>query len=398
MGDEPLRLLSGVRILGFTQWLLGPAAVQYLADMGADVIKIEPPEIGAWERRWAGADAFRNGVSVFYLLANRNVRSLTLNLKHPEALTIARRLVSEADVLVENFRPGVMDRLGLGYKESKRLNAGIIYASCSGFGKDSPYRDLPGQDLLIQALSGLAAVTGRAGEIPTPAGAAVVDQHGAALLATGILAALFNRQKTGEGQRIEITMLEAALDLQLEPLTYYLNGGTLERPREALGSSFHPAPYGIYETRDGYLALSLSPMKAIREALGSPEELAAYDDPELALTKREEIRKAMDSFFRSRDTQEWVDVLRSHGVWCAPVYEYPQMLADPAVRHLDPVLEIDHPRAGRVRLLKHPVRYSSGIPDVRHIPPEVGEHTEGILKELGYATAEIGQLHSAGAI
>lgn len=397
MVEQPLRILSGIKILSFTQFLIGPAAVQYLADMGADVIKIEPPR-GAWERTWAGGDTFLNGVSAFYLLSHRNIRSLTLNLKHPEGQAVARRLVAQADVLVQNFRPGVIEKFGLGYAEVKEINPQIIYASASGYGEDSPYRDLPGQDLLVQALSGLVWITGRAGEIPVPAGAAIVDQHSAALLAMGVLAALVHRERTGEGQKIEVTMLESAFDLQLEPIVYYLNGGIVQRPREALGSTFHPAPYGVYETQDSYLALSLSPIKAIREALGGVPELEPYQDPKLAMKEREEIRRILDPFFRTRTTQEWVDLLRAHDVWCAPVNDYEQVFNEPAVRHLDPILEIDHPQAGRVQLVKHPVRYSAGEPELRRIPPAAGENAEEILKELGYSVEEIDRLRSEKVI
>ena len=398
MSEAPLELLSGIRILSFTQWLLGPAAVQYLADMGADVIKIEPPGTGAFERGWAGGNTFRNGVSVFFLLANRNQRSLTLNLKHPEGLAITQRLVERADVLVENFRPGVMDRLSLGYQNVRAINPGIIYASASGFGQESPFRHLPGQDLIIQAMSGLAAATGRAGEPPTPAGAAVVDQHGASLLAMGILAALLQKKRAGEGQRVEVTMLEAALDLQLEPVVYFLNGGKVERPREPLGSSFHQGPYGVYQTQDGYLVISLSPVTAIREALGGPEELIPYEDPSITMEKREEIHRVLAPFFRTRETKESVEILQAHGVWCAPVQWYDRALQDPAVKYLDPFVEIDHPRAGRVTLLKHPVRYGGRGATIRLLPPEVGEHTREILEELGYSQAEAGRLRSVGAI
>lgn len=399
MAEGGLRLLEGVKILSFTQFLLGPAAVQHLADLGADVIKIEPPGTGAWERTWSGADTFVNDVSVFYLLSHRNVRSLTLNLKRPEGLAVARRLVAGADVLVQNFRPGVMEKLGLGYDEVSNINPRIIYALSSGYGDDSPFRDLPGQDLLIQAMSGLMAITGRAGEMPVPPGAAIVDQHGAALLAMGILAALFHRERTGEGQKVEIPMLRSALDLQLEPLVYYMNGGKVERPREALASCYHQAPYGVYETKDGYVVLSLSPIKALREALGGLPELAPYEDPKLAMTKREEIRRALDPFLRAMTTAEAVALLQPKGIWCARVNEdYEEVLADPAVRFLDPVLEIEHPRAGRVRLLKHPVRYSQGEPELRRIPPELGDSTDEILTGLGYSGDQIGQLREAGAI
>jgi crotonobetainyl-CoA:carnitine CoA-transferase CaiB-like acyl-CoA transferase len=214
----------------------------------------------------------------------------------------------------------------------------------------------------------------------------------------GVLAALFHRQQTGEGQKLEIVMLEAALDLQMEPLVYYLNGGLIERPREALASSFHEAPYGVYETRDGYLALSLSPIKAIRQALGGPVELAPYEDPALALSGREEIYRVLASLLRARSTEGLLSALREHGVWCAPVNDYEQMLQDPAVRHLSPVLEIEHPEAGRVRLLKHPVRYSAGEPEIRGLPPSLGEHTDVVLAELGYSANEIDSLRGAGAI
>ncbi len=398
MAERPLELLKGIKVLSFTQFLFGPAGVQYLADMGADVIKIEPPGNGAWERTWAGADAFLNGVSVFYLLAHRNTRSLTLNLKKPDAQDVARRLISEADVMVENFRPGVMERFGLAYEQVRRVNPRVIYVAASGYGEDGPYRDLPGQDLLVQALAGLAAATGREGDVPMPAGAAIVDQHGAALLAMGVLGALLHRERTGEGQRIEVTLMQAALDLQMEPITYYLNGGLVRRPREPLGSAFHAAPYGVYETGDGYIALSLSPIRDVGAALGNPPELAPYEDPRLALVKKDEIYRALAPLLRNRTTGELVELFRAHGVWVAPVNGYDEVFQDPGVRHLDPLMEVNHRRAGKVRMLKHPVRYSSGEPRVRRVPPEVGEHTEEILAELGYSRQEMDRLRQSGAI
>ena len=192
-GRPPLAVLSGVRVLSFTQFLLGPSGVQFIADLGADVIKIEPPGGTLWERNWAGSDLYLNGVSAFFLSTHRNQRSLTLDLKHPDGLAVARRLVEGADVLVQNFRPGVMARLGLGWETVRAWNPRLVYVSASGYGETSPYRDRPGQDLLLQALSGLASISGRAGQPPTPVGTAVVDQHGATLLAMGVLAALLER-------------------------------------------------------------------------------------------------------------------------------------------------------------------------------------------------------------
>jgi crotonobetainyl-CoA:carnitine CoA-transferase CaiB-like acyl-CoA transferase len=389
--------LSGIKILSLTQFLLGPAGVQYLADMGADVIKVEPPW-GAWERTWSGGDHFLNGISPFFLLAHRNVRSITLDLKRPDAQEVAGRLAEDADVLVQNFRPGVIDRFGLDYETLRHINPGLIYASVSGYGEESPERALPGQDLLIQAMAGLMASTGRMDDPPTPAGAAIVDQHGAALLAMGVLAALVHRERTGEGQKIEVTMVQAALDLQLEPVTYYLNGAPLARPSHTIADTFHAAPYGVYQTADGYLALSMTPVSALSEALGGVPALTPFEAPALATSKREEIAEILIPILRSRTTGEWIAALRDRGIWCAPVNDYDQVFAEPAVRYLDPVLEIDHPEAGRIRLLKHPVRYGAGEPVVNHLPPGIGEHTEEVLQEAGYSPADIEHLRAVGAV
>src|SRR5437867_6935223 len=269
-GRPPLAVLAGVCVLSFTQFLLGPSGVQFLADLGADVIKIEPPDGRLWERHWSGANHFLNGVSAFFLSTHRNQRSLTLDLKKPEGQDVARRLVEGADVLVQNFRPGVMGRFGLDWDSASRLNPRLVYVSASGYGERSPYRDRPGQDLLIQALSGLAAISGRASEPPTPVGTAVVDQHGATLLALGVLAALLERQRTGRGLHVEVSMLRAALDLQIESATYFLNGARLEKTNTPLASTFHPPPYGIYPTRDGHVILSMSPLPHLAEALALP--------------------------------------------------------------------------------------------------------------------------------
>lgn len=393
----PLAVLSGIRVLSFTQFLLGPSGVQFLADLGADVVKIEPPGGRLWERNWSGANRFLNGVSVFFLLAHRNQRSLALDLKKPAAQAVARRLVERADVLVQNFRPGVMSRFGLDWERLHALNPRLIYVSASGYGSSSPYRDRPGQDLLLQALSGLAAISGRAGQPPTPVGTAVVDQHGAALLALGVLAALVERGRTGRGLHVDVSMLRAALDLQIESATYWLNGAPLAKSATPLASMFHPPPYGVYETRDGWLALSLAPLATLAGALELPA-LAAFATDAWNFAAREEIARLIEPVLRRRTTKEWIDHLLPHGIWAAPVQTYAETFADPAVQSADAVEEVTHPVAGAVRLLRFPLELSSGRATVRRPPPMAGEHTAEILEACGYAAEEIAALRAEGAI
>jgi crotonobetainyl-CoA:carnitine CoA-transferase CaiB-like acyl-CoA transferase len=395
--DTPLALLQGVRILSFTQFLLGPAGVQYLADMGADVIKIEPPGGKLFERTWAGCDQFLNGVSAFFLCAHRNQRSLTLDLKRPDGVAIAKRLIAEADVLVQNFRPGVMARLGLSYEDVAPLNPRLIYVSGSGYGEGSVYRDRPGQDLLIQAMSGLASISGRAGQPPTAVGGPVVDQHGAALLAMGVLAALFDRSRTGRGQKIEVTMLRAALDLQLEVLMYHLNGARMQKSATSLASMIHPGPYGIYETKDGWLALSMSPLPVLQDALQLPE-LAPLAQSRFNHAARERVARVLEPAMRTRTTAEWVEYLVPKGIWAAPIRDYDEVFADPAVAEGDVTEDVDHPVAGRIRLLRFPLEFSSGRAAVRRLPPASGEHTAEILREHGYDETEVVRLTEQGVV
>jgi crotonobetainyl-CoA:carnitine CoA-transferase CaiB-like acyl-CoA transferase len=396
-GRPPLAVLAGTRVLSFTQFLLGPSGVQFIADLGADVIKIEPPGATLWERNWAGCDLYLNGVSAFFLSTHRNQRSLSLDLKHAEGHAVARRLVEGADVLVQNFRPGVMERLGLGWEAVRAWNPRLVYVSASGYGETSPYRDRPGQDLLLQALSGLASISGRAGQPPTPVGTAVVDQHGATLLAMGVLAALLERQRTGRGLHVEVSMLRAALDLQLEIVTYFLNGARMEKSPTSLASMFHPGPYGCYETRDGWLVLSMSPLRVLQDALDLPA-LAPYAAVPYNFEAREEIARLLDPVMRTRTTEEWIALLVPQGVWVAPVRTHAQAFADPAVQSADAVDEVQHPVAGPVRLLRFPVELSTGRATIGRPPPMPGEHAEEILRELGYAEADVRRLREAKVV
>ena len=259
-----------MNVVSFCHYLQGPACTQYLADMGADVVKVEPLR-GAFERHWSGGQSYVQGVSAFLLSANRNKKSLAVDLKHPEGLAVVLRLVDRADVLVENFRPGVLNRLGLGYEAIRARRPEIVYASASGLGPTGPAAHRPGQDLLMQARSGLIAVTGGGQNGPTAVGAAVVDQHGGALLAMGILGAYVRKLQTGKGTLVESSLFAAGIDLQTEALTKYFSkspAATLPRDRH-VGSWYHDAPYGVYELADARIALSLNDPVRLAAALDS---------------------------------------------------------------------------------------------------------------------------------
>jgi crotonobetainyl-CoA:carnitine CoA-transferase CaiB-like acyl-CoA transferase len=389
-------MLQGVKVLSFTHFLQGPSAVQMLADLGADVIKIESPT-GAFERQWAGFDSFLGDVSVFFLLGNRNQRSLSINLRTEEGKEIINRLVKEADVLVENFRPGVMDRLGFGYETLKEINSKLIYCSCTGYGSDGPYLQRPGQDLLLQAMSGLASVTGGKNQPPTPVGTAAVDQHGAVLAAFGIVSALFGREKTGKGQKVECNLLNAALDLQIEPFSYYLNKGELwDRSDTGLGTRFHQAPYGIYETADGWIAISLTSLEKLTQAFGT-DRLQGYTAKD-QMEKREEISQIVCEEIKKRTTEDWFSIFAENDIWHAPVNSYTDVEKDPQVNWNQMILTAEHPDVGTYRLLNHPIRYEGLETKVNQNPPRLGEHSNQILQEYGFSEEEIQDLLQKGIV
>ncbi|MEW9583759.1 CaiB/BaiF CoA transferase family protein [Paraburkholderia sp. DGU8] len=388
-------MLEGIKVLSFTHFLQGPAAVQMLADVGADVIKIEPPG-GAFERSWTGFDAYVEGVSVFFLLGNRNQRSISLDLRDERAREIVWRLIKEADVLIENYRPGVLQRMGFGYDDVREVNPRLVYCSCTGYGSSGPYLKRPGQDLLLQAISGMTMLSGEADSPPTPVGSAIVDQHAAALAAFGVVAALQARERTGKGTLVESNLLNAALDLQIEPFTYYLNKGPLwPRTNPPTGSRFHPAPYGIYRTLDGWIAVSLTPTEKLAAALCQPT-LAGFSHPKDNVRRRDKLNRIVYDVLTTRTTADWMTTFDEHDIWYAPVNDYDQVEADPQVAHNRIIMEVDHPQAGPVRLLAHPVRYDGAAPPLTRQPPRQGEHTREVLAELGYEPHEINTLVEAG--
>ena len=390
-------MLEGMRIVSFCHYLQGPAGAQYLADMGADVIKVEPPS-GAFERHWAGAKAFVDGLSAFYLAANRNKRSIAVDLKHPDGKAVIARLLGRADVLMENFRPGTMERLGLGYEQVKAIRPDIIYASATGFGSSGPMAARPGQDLLIQAYSGLIASTGHLHERPVPIGFAAADQHGGALLAMGILGAYVKKLRTGRGTLVEASLLNAGLDLQTEPLTLYFSGGFDRdkfRRNRNLATWFHEAPYGVYRCADCWLALSLNDPQKLAQALRSaPLAAMAQIDRH---DERDRYAEVLEDELKGRRFVDLVPGLDAQAIWYQRVLAYDELRADPQIRHNGMFRDVPVP-GGTATLVNHPNRYDGEVPPLRRLALAIGEDTREVLGELGYPPAEIDDLVARGAV
>ncbi|BAV50647.1 CoA transferase [Mesorhizobium sp. 113-1-2] len=390
-------MLSGIKVVSFCHFLQGPAGAQYLADMGADVVKVEPID-GAHERRWSGADVYVEGVSGFYLCANRNKRSIGIDLKSTEGKQVARRLIAGADVVMENFRPGVFAKLGFDDDALRDINPNLIFASASGFGATGPMATKPGQDLLAQARSGLMSVTGTPERGPTPVGAAIVDQHGGALLAMGILGALVRRLRDGKGTRVEASLINSAIDLQGEALVNYFAGGMTREVlnREAnLATWFHAAPYGVYPASDGHVVVSLCDSSVLAEALDSDglREVVGVD----RYVERDDYARRLASATARFAVAELAERFDRHGIWWAPINYYDDLLADAQLSHAQVFRQVNV-RGRTIHLVNHPNRYDGEVPALRYLALEIGEHTREILDELGYADDEVQRLLASKAV
>jgi crotonobetainyl-CoA:carnitine CoA-transferase CaiB-like acyl-CoA transferase len=387
--------LEGLRIADFSQLVQGPNATQMLADMGADVIKIEPLK-GDWQRNWSIRDAYINKESLSFLAFNRGKRSITLNVKHKSGKEAAIKIIQSCDVLLENFRPGVMDRLRLGYQFLEKIHPKLIYCASCGWGQDGPYETRPGQDLLAQAVAGVLMLNGKDGDPPSPVGMGIADLTASFHIVSAILAALYQRNRTGIGQRIDINLLDSVLALATQEVTLFLNTRLVpQRSSQGIGHPYVGAPMGVYKTQDGYIVIAMMPLGKIAELVG----ISGFEgnDSRNALEDRDQIKQKLEPGFARKTTAQLMEIFMEADIWAAPVNSFPEMENDPQVRHNRSIVSFDHPNAKQFRTVGPPMRIN-GKPLPIKRPPLLGEHSDEILAEIGYTGAEIKQLRQEGAV
>lgn len=390
-------ILSGIRVLDCSIAMAGPFAAQRMGDMGADVIKVEPVT-GEWQRHAPAGGATGNEVCVSFLALNRNKRSLAIDLKSPEGKALLLEMVKDADVFLQNYRPGVAERLGVDYATLSAINPRLIYVSMSGYGEDGPYRFFPGQDLLLQGMSGAMLSAGVEGAPPSPAGQYLVDAITAYSAFEGALAALFHRERTGEGQLVQVNMLDAITTIQMQELSVFTVGNKPQlRSAEPHAHSYIRAPYGVFATADGYMTLAMAPYAKLAELFDDPF-FSTLDDQRDGWAMRDAIFARVRENLLKRSTAEWLAAMRERDIWAGPVYGYADLVDDPQIAHNGTFVEYDHRTEGRVKVPGFPIRFSKTPSTIERGAPLVGEHSRDVLREAGVNDARIDALIAAGVV
>ena len=378
-----MKLLEDIIVIDFSQFLSGPSAGLRLADMGARVIKIEKPITGDICRELYVSDVKLEGESTIFHAINRNKESYAADLKEPNDLEKVKTLLIEADILINNFRPGVMERLGLDYETVRKINPSIIYSEVNGYGEHGPWRNLPGQDLLLQSVSGLTWLSNNNDTTPTPMGVAVVDILAGAHLVQGILATLYQRSITGEGALVQVSMFESILDFQFEVLTCFYNDGNELPVRSSVnnGHAYIAAPYGIYKTTNGHLALAMGDIVQLGELLKC-EELKKYSKPEDWFNKRDEIKKILADHLLGRRTESWLNILEPADIWCAKVLDYDALTEEEGYKVLDMELKVKTGNGLEITTTRCPIRVDGKLLLSGRGAPMLGEHNRQIEEEF----------------
>jgi crotonobetainyl-CoA:carnitine CoA-transferase CaiB-like acyl-CoA transferase len=393
--------LADLRVVDLSRIVAGPLATQIFSDYGAEVIKIEHPRGGDDSRHWAPPRA-PDGQASYFFAVNRGKKSVTIDLKHPRGRALVVALARRGDVLVENFKPGTMDDLGLGPATLLAANPRLVYCSISGFGATGPYRERAGYDAIMQGFTGLMSITGEADGAPVKVGVALIDVITALYAHGAILAALRHRERTGQGQHLELSLMECGIAALINAATAYLVGGEIQ----GRWGSAHPSlvPYQAFRARDGYLMVGAGNerlWKAFCEVLGAPEwaDDPRYDSNPKRVAHRAGLVQAIEARLGARSRDEWVAAFAEAGLPAGPINDIAQVFHDPQVIHRAMAVEVEHPSAGRVRLPGIPVKFGATPGDVQGPPPNLGEHTDAVLGEvLGLTAAEIDELRRAGAI
>jgi crotonobetainyl-CoA:carnitine CoA-transferase CaiB-like acyl-CoA transferase len=389
--------LSDVKVLDFSHLLAGPFATQTLGDYGAEIYKIERIHVGDDFRRWNFFNKkVGNYSSASYMAWNRNKRSIALDIRKPEAKKIIYKMAESCDIVIQNFRPGVMAKRGYGYEDFKKINSKIIYCSGSGYGESGPYVNKPGQDLLLQGLTGLAKNTGRSSYPPTQLGAGIADQLGSLNMVIGILSALHYRNQTGKGQEIKVDLLSVLLQHQLQEFVAVLNlNQEFERPDSGVGHPGSGAPFGIYKTKDDYITIAVASLEDLSEILGD-QDLKKYSQgpsgamgSDLQITKRDEIFHYIENLTKKHTTEFLDKKLSEKGCWSAPLKTHKEVFDDPQVKHMNMFSTFNHPKYGNVKTVSPAVKMSETPTKISKPVPMIGEHGYEILKEFGYSEDEI---------
>jgi len=381
-----MNLLQDIVVIDFSQFLSGPSAALRLADMGAQVIKIEKPGTGDICRQLYVSDVMIEGESTIFHAINRNKKSYAADLKDADDLEKIKLLLAKADVMMHNFRPGVIERLGLDYETVKKINPSIVYAEISGYGNEGPWKDLPGQDLLLQAATGLTWLSNNSNENPTPMGVAVVDIMAGAHITQGILATLYKRSLTGEGALVQVSMFESALDFQFEVLTCYYNDGNQLPVRSAInsGHAYVAAPYGIYKTKDDYIALAMTDIVRLGSLLHC-EPLKKFTDAGDWFDKRDEIKKVLATHLIEETAEHWLTILEKADIWCAPVLNYDKLMNEDGYRVLNMEITVKTSNGLSVKTTRCPIRVDGKFLVSAKGAPLLGEHNEEIDAHFGLA-------------